>query len=602
MFLIPIIVSGLKFLKLSQSQNGSFNSLLGLLLTNDINYQQQMQEKNIENYEIGNTIGEGTFGKVKIGKHKLTGERVAIKILEKDKIQDESDITRIAKEIEILKKLRHPNIILLYEIIESEKELFLIMEYAPGGELFEFIVKSQRIKEQQACKFLLQILDGVDYMHKIGIVHRDLKPENLLLDQNQFIKIVDFGLSNTYKQNEFLKTACGSPCYAAPEMIQGKKYQGYFVDIWSCGIILFAMVCGYLPFEDQNTNELYKKIIACDISIPKHVSVECKDLLLKILNTDPTKRYNIQQIKNHKWCKQIKHEDYKGIVVGSDTIEVDEIVIEQLRQYNVDISQCRKYIQKNRHNQLTTLYYLQLAKYKRSNKNKTYFKQKEESPDVSQIIVAKEITPERPKTSQSPNQKLTVVQESPKVQYVPLKREVVRYKPVQKPLIPRIHFKPIDKAVNNSISSVGTNTNTQSPHSVTPIATNRKTEESTSLDRQKQPTVVRAKAISVTMPSQNVRPILKIHKGAFNLSSASQKHPDQLIEEIKNALNQCGIRFQQKGKYEIQCQGYSNIRYELSIRQIQSCDNWNLLRSKLLVGDFAIYQQIIQRMMMLINF
>lgn len=141
----------------------------------------------------------------------------------------------------------------------------------------------------------------MDYIHKVKICHRDLKPENLLLDDQNNIKIVDFGLSNVYKENETLKTACGSPCYAAPEMIAGKKYHGLNSDIWSCGIILYAMTCGYLPFEDPNTSKLYKKILNCDFLIPGFISKSSKDLIKKVLNTDPVKRFTIPDIRGHEW-------------------------------------------------------------------------------------------------------------------------------------------------------------------------------------------------------------------------------------------------------------------------------------------------------------
>lgn len=202
------------------------------------------------------------------------------------------------------------------------------MEYANGGELFDYIVANQRVKEREACKFFQQIIAGIEYIHKIGVVHRDLKPENLLLDHNQNIKIVDFGLSNTYKPTETLKTACGSPCYAAPEMIAGKRYNGLMVDIWSCGVIMFALICGYLPFEDPNTSQLYKKIIAGDFSIPKYISLEGRDLLKCILCTDPAKRYTIQQIKDHQWFNQVPYEEQSGIIVGEDSIRPDEHYIE----------------------------------------------------------------------------------------------------------------------------------------------------------------------------------------------------------------------------------------------------------------------------------
>jgi len=163
------------------------------------------------------------------------------------------DVERVSREIHILKIVRHPTIVQLYEIIETDKELYLIMEYARGGELFEYIVNRKRVREKDAAKFLHQILSGVDYLHKHNICHRDLKPENLLMDDHNNIKIVDFGLSNMYTPGVPLQTACGSPCYAAPEMVAGKKYDAMAADMWSCGVIIYAMVCGFLPFEDPKT-------------------------------------------------------------------------------------------------------------------------------------------------------------------------------------------------------------------------------------------------------------------------------------------------------------------------------------------------------------
>lgn len=285
----------------------------------------------VGNYKLGRDLGKGTFGKVRVGTHLLTEEKVAVKILEKDKIVDTNDVDRVSREIHILKVLRHPVVVQLYEIIESENELFLIMEYARGGELFEFIVSHKRVREKEAARFLHQILSGVEYLHKLGICHRDLKPENLLMDDYNNIKIVDFGLSNTYQPGETLKTACGSPCYAAPEMVAGKKYEGLPADIWSCGVILYAMVCGYLPFEDPKTNLLYKKILNAEYSIPDFVSEECADLIRKILNTNPAERYTLDDIKAHAWYKQIKSvKDYTGIIIGRDPIPVDRQIVETI--------------------------------------------------------------------------------------------------------------------------------------------------------------------------------------------------------------------------------------------------------------------------------
>merc|ERR1719473_1492018 len=157
------------------------------------------------------------------------------------------------------------------------------MEYASGGELFDYIVKSQRVQEPEACGFFHQIIAGVERIHSMNIVHRDLKPENLLLDDRQSIKIVDFGLSNTYREGQLLKTACGSPCYASPEMIAGHRYVPSASDLWSCGVILFALVCGYLPFEDQQTAALYRKILNADYQAPKFISDSVRDLIQRML-------------------------------------------------------------------------------------------------------------------------------------------------------------------------------------------------------------------------------------------------------------------------------------------------------------------------------
>lgn len=197
---------------------------------------------------------------------------MAIKILEKSRIKDKTDTDRVIREIKILKLVKHAAFVQLYEIIENEDRIYLIMEYASGGELFDYIVKKDRLTEKEASNMYLQILRGIEYLHSIGIAHRDLKPENLLLDQDKRIKIVDFGLSNEYAKGELLQTACGSPCYAAPEMIAGKKYDGLGVDIWSSGITLYAMLVGYLPFEDSDTGILYKKIILGQYEEPEHLS------------------------------------------------------------------------------------------------------------------------------------------------------------------------------------------------------------------------------------------------------------------------------------------------------------------------------------------
>ncbi|CAI2383582.1 unnamed protein product [Moneuplotes crassus] len=335
------------------------------------------RKSNATQYLLGKTLGEGTFGKVKLGTHVLTGEKVAIKILEKSRIFNVKDskgsIERVTREIHFLKLMRHPNIVQLYEIIETPKQLYLIMEMADNGELFKFIVKNKRLNEKIACKFFQQIISGIEYLSKVRVVHRDLKPENLLLDFDHSIKIVDFGLSNTWKHGERLKTACGSPCYAAPEMIAGKLYHGTDVDLWSSGIVLYAMVCGYLPFEDPNTSNLYKKILSAndkiDTIIPNFLSKNCKDLLMKILNTNPRKRYDLSLIKEHPWFNLLKPNPSSGILMGKAEAPIDEDIVECLEEYNFEKDELLEALKANKHTLATTSYYLLLKKMERCRKN-----------------------------------------------------------------------------------------------------------------------------------------------------------------------------------------------------------------------------------------
>eukprot|EP01087_Luapelamoeba_hula_P017488 TRINITY_DN5518_c0_g1_i1.p1 TRINITY_DN5518_c0_g1~~TRINITY_DN5518_c0_g1_i1.p1 ORF type:complete len:488 (+),score=56.49 TRINITY_DN5518_c0_g1_i1:105-1568(+) len=257
----------------------------------------------IGNYRMGRTIGQGSFGKVKVAEHEVTGHKVAVKILSRSRIRalprmDE----KIRREIQILKLFRHAHIIRLYEVIETPTDIFMIMEYVSGGELFDYIVHNGKLDESKARLFFQQIISGVDYCHQHRIVHRDLKPENLLLDEKcENVKIADFGLSNFMSDGDFLQTSCGSPNYAAPEVISGQLYAGPEVDVWSCGVILYALVCARLPFDDKNIPNLFKKIRQGLYTIPSHVSAECRDLIDSTLVVDPMKRASMQQIKSHPW-------------------------------------------------------------------------------------------------------------------------------------------------------------------------------------------------------------------------------------------------------------------------------------------------------------
>ncbi|XP_078448002.1 SNF1-related protein kinase catalytic subunit alpha KIN10-like [Wolffia australiana] len=253
------------------------------------------------NYRLGKTLGIGSFGKVKIAEHIRTGHKVAIKILNRRKIRSLEMEEKVRREIKILRLFMHPHIIRLYEVVETHTDIYVVMEYVKFGELFDYIVEKGRLQEEEARHFFQQIISGVEYCHRNMVVHRDLKPENLLLDAKKNVKIADFGLSNVMRDGHFLKTSCGSPNYAAPEVISGKLYAGPEVDVWSCGVILYALLCGTLPFDDENIPNLFKKIKSGIYTLPSHLSGGARDLIPRMLVVDPMKRMTIPEIRQHPW-------------------------------------------------------------------------------------------------------------------------------------------------------------------------------------------------------------------------------------------------------------------------------------------------------------
>jgi 5'-AMP-activated protein kinase, catalytic alpha subunit len=238
---------------------------------------------------------------VKLATHAVTGHKVAVKILNKAKIKQLGMEEKVQREINILHLCTHPHIIRLYEVIDTPTDIFLVNEYVSGGELFDYIVSKGRLSADEARNFFHQIISGVEYCHFQKIVHRDLKPENLLLDANLNIKIADFGLSNLMRDGDFLRTSCGSPNYAAPEVISGHLYAGPEVDVWSCGVILYALLCGSLPFDDESIPNLFKKIKSGMYSLPTHLSQLAKNLIPRMLEVDPMKRITIPEIRLHPW-------------------------------------------------------------------------------------------------------------------------------------------------------------------------------------------------------------------------------------------------------------------------------------------------------------
>ncbi|XP_077597645.1 serine/threonine-protein kinase MARK2-like isoform X11 [Stigmatopora nigra] len=265
------------------------------------------EQPHIGNYRLLKTIGKGNFAKVKLARHVLTGKEVAVKIIDKTQLNS-SSLQKLFREVRIMKMLNHPNIVKLFEVIETEKTLYLVMEYASGGEVFDYLVAHGRMKEKEARAKFRQIVSAVQYCHQKCIVHRDLKAENLLLDADMNIKIADFGFSNEFTLGNKLDTFCGSPPYAAPELFQGKKYDGPEVDVWSLGVILYTLVSGSLPFDGQNLKELRERVLRGKYRIPFYMSTDCENLLKKFLILNPSKRGSLEQIMRDRWLN-LGHED-----------------------------------------------------------------------------------------------------------------------------------------------------------------------------------------------------------------------------------------------------------------------------------------------------
>ena len=260
----------------------------------------------MKRYELGRLLGQGTFAKVYYARSLVTNQSVAIKVIDKEKIVKVGLIAQIKREISIMRLVKHPNVIELYEVMATKTKIYFVMEYAKGGELFNKVAKG-KLKEDVARKYFQQLINAVDFCHSRGVYHRDIKPENLLLDENDNLKVSDFGLSALAEckhQDGLLHTTCGTPAYVAPEVINRKGYDGAKADIWSCGVVLYVLLAGYLPFHDSNLMELYRKIGKADFKCPSWFSPEVRRLLSRILDPNPNTRISIDKIKESSWFRK----------------------------------------------------------------------------------------------------------------------------------------------------------------------------------------------------------------------------------------------------------------------------------------------------------
>ncbi|XP_069491773.1 serine/threonine-protein kinase SIK1 [Ambystoma mexicanum] len=315
-------------------------------------------------YDIERTLGKGNFAVVKLARHRVTKTQVAIKIIDKTRL-DPSNLEKIYREVQIMKLLNHPHIIKLYQVMETKDMLYIVTEFAKNGEMFDHLTTNGHLSESEARTKFWQILSAVEYCHSRHIVHRDLKTENLLLDSNMNIKIADFGFGNFYKSGEPLSTWCGSPPYAAPEVFEGKEYEGPHLDIWSLGVVLYVLVCGSFPFDGPNLPTLRQRVLEGRFRIPYFMSQDCEMLIRRMLVVDPTKRLTISQIKQHKWMQAepalqqpqssltFPLEEY-----NSNLGDYSEQVLGIMQTLGIDRQRTVESLQNSSYNHFAAIYYL----------------------------------------------------------------------------------------------------------------------------------------------------------------------------------------------------------------------------------------------------
>jgi len=284
-------------------------------------------------YELHDTVGTGGFAKVKLATHILTGMKVAVKIMDKRQLGE--DLPRIRLEIAAMKVLCHQNICKLLQVLETDTKIYMVLEYCPGGELFDYIVDRDRLCETESRKFFRQISAAVAYIHEAGYAHRDLKPENILIDEEHQLKLIDFGLCAKPRggMDTVLETCCGSPAYAAPELVSGRNYLGSEADIWSMGVLLYALLCGFLPFDDENISSLYRKIQAGVYEKPDWLSKGSLELLQAMLQTDPKKRITVKQLLVHPWMVEGYQEPVRW-QTRYRTAVLDESIVGSMASHN----------------------------------------------------------------------------------------------------------------------------------------------------------------------------------------------------------------------------------------------------------------------------
>ncbi|XP_050433462.1 maternal embryonic leucine zipper kinase-like [Adelges cooleyi] len=526
-------------------------------------------------YELGRTIGTGGFGKVKLATHTLTGEKVAVKIMDKTKLG--KDLPRVKLEISALKTLSHPNICKLYQVIETETHCYVVMEYCSGGELFDHIVEKSRLSEMESRRFFRQIISAVSYLHDKGYAHRDLKPENVLLDKDQNLKLIDFGLCAKPQggMESLLLTSCGSPTYAAPELIKGVKYHGSEVDIWSMGVILYALLCGCLPFESDNIDELFRKIMKGKYGEPGWLSLGSKRLLRRMLCVDPLHRIRIKELINDPWVKLGFGCPPQTSSLNGDQIKDNECLDVMSQYYNID----------------RDVLWERLSKWKYDSDSATYLLLMNQKKSGDPIRLKKK--------------------ELPKPQEYVIRRPVALHTPSQenRRVVGRAVRRKLEEANPTIPTKIKRNSNIETPQQSTSTQSSPggkildSLEKKLGFDRVRKALTPRRR--NVAQPQRKPE-VLNLKKDLCNISTTVCKDPEKVLDQLEDALVKKNVictrkGFVLRGKLKSDMDEKLKLSFELEICMVPSMNKDNgcvvAIQRKRLKGDSWMYKKICEEIL-----
>uniref|UniRef100_A0AAY5EKA8 Maternal embryonic leucine zipper kinase n=1 Tax=Electrophorus electricus TaxID=8005 RepID=A0AAY5EKA8_ELEEL len=537
-------------------------------------------------YEVYETIGSGGFAKVKLGRHILTGEKVAIKIMDKKDLGD--DLPRVKMEMEAMKNLSHQHVCRLYHIIETASRIYMVIEYCPGGELFDYIVAKDRLSEEETRVFFRQIISALAYVHSQGYAHRDLKPENLLIDEGHNLKLIDFGLCARPKGGlgYELMTCCGSPAYAAPELIQGKAYIGSEADVWSMGVLLYALLCGYLPFDDDNCMVLYRKITSGHYKNPHWLSPGSILLLNQMMQVEPKRRLTVRQLLDHPWVMK----GYSSPVEWHSTRPLGHIDEDCITEMAVSLRRSKQstvqLVSEWKYDQTTATYLLLLAKKQRGRpvRLRVSLHTHSTTPEIRVTPHAREqpatgarrrVTPHSTKvikgTWQRGSRSNRGGREVVMLNEVPVQ---LPHEPLEKPPFP------------------------QSPRS-------RSLDMADSAQKRKAGKVFGSlergldKVITMLTPSKRRGPrdTPRRIKAQYNVTLTSQTNAEQVLNQILRVLPEKNVDYVQKG-YTLKCRTESDsgkvaVQFELEVCLLQKPEVVAIRRQRL-KGDAWVYKHLVE--------